>query len=77
MADWVLYSRESCSLCESFAGDLADLLGDAAARVRIVDVASDPDLERRYGRKVPVLVIDGDIVCMYQVDRERIQAHLI
>lgn len=76
VAEWVVYTRESCSLCERFLEQLAGLLGERASEVRLVDIGSDPQLEQRFGRKIPVLAIDGDIVCMYQVDAERVRAHL-
>jgi glutaredoxin len=77
MEEWVVYTRESCSLCEQFIQDLADLLGERAGEVQLVDVGSSPQLEQRFGQKVPVLTIDGDIVCMYRVDTERVRAHLM
>lgn len=76
MSDWVVYSRGACSLCESFLGELAEVLGPNAAAVRVVDIDSSDELQRRYGTKIPLLAIDGDIVCMYRVDADRIRGHL-
>jgi glutaredoxin len=76
VSDWVVYSRDACSLCESFAQELAAVLGAASTRVRWVDITGDPELEARFRSKIPVLVIDDDIVCMYRVDAERVRAHL-
>ena len=76
MTDWLVYTREACSLCETFMLELAELLGEQADGVRLVDITTDPQLEARFGLKIPVLVIDGDIVCMYRVDAERVRAHL-
>jgi hypothetical protein len=36
--------------------------------VTVVDVDSDPDLERQYGLKVPVLLLDGSAVCHYTLN---------
>jgi len=58
MADWILYQRDDCRLC--------DLALAVLAEARIADFDSGwiddvPDLERRYGARVPVLrdVRDG------------------
>jgi hypothetical protein len=34
----------------------------------IVDVDSDPQLQRRYGLKVPVLLLDSATVCSHRLD---------
>jgi predicted thioredoxin/glutaredoxin len=36
--------------------------------VTVVDVDSDADLVRRYGLNVPVLLLDGAIVCRHRLD---------
>jgi glutaredoxin len=53
----VVYTRVGCGLCER-----AEALVRREARgceVRIVDVDTDPDLQRRYTVRVPVVVVDG------------------
>jgi hypothetical protein len=36
--------------------------------VEIVDVDADPDLQRRHGLHVPVLLLDGSVVCRHRLD---------
>jgi predicted thioredoxin/glutaredoxin len=36
--------------------------------VDVVDVDSDPELTRRYGLNVPVLLLDGTVVCRHRLD---------
>jgi hypothetical protein len=36
--------------------------------VEVVDVDSDPELTRRYGLNVPVLLLDGTVVCRHRLD---------
>ena len=56
---------------------LAELLGPAvAAAVQVVDIAGDPELERKYGTRIPVLLADGEFVCAYRLDVERVRAYL-
>lgn len=74
MRRWTVYSRPDCSLCEEFLLELAAALGpEAAADVAVVDVDSAPDLARRYGQRIPVLVADGEFVCACRLDLERVR----
>jgi len=36
--------------------------------VDVVDVDCDPELTRRYGLNVPVLLLDGTVVCRHRLD---------
>ena len=57
--------------------ELAELLGPAAAsQVAVIDITGDPELERKYGQRVPVLLADGEFVCAYRLDVERVQGYL-
>ena len=77
MPQWTVYSRADCSLCEHLIEELAELLGPAAAAtVQVVDIEGDPELERKYGARIPVLLADGEFVCAYRLDRERVGALL-
>jgi thioredoxin reductase (NADPH) len=74
MTTWTVLSRAECSLCEQLLTELAEELSPAeAARVSVVDVDADPELVRKYGHRVPVLLADGDFVCDYRLDRARVQ----
>jgi hypothetical protein len=77
MPRWSVYTRPGCTLCESFILELAELLGPTeASKVMVFDITDDPDLERRYRTKIPVLTADDDFVCCYRLDRERVSAYL-
>ena len=76
MTHWLLYVRQDCSLCEEMLGELAEALGPEAAAVEVRDVDADPELAARYGQKVPVLLADGEFLCCYRLDRERLQPYL-
>lgn len=65
----VVVSRDGCHLCDDMLGELAALeTSGAIPAVTIVDVDSDPALERQYGLKVPVLLLDGSVVCHYTLN---------
>jgi hypothetical protein len=76
ISTWIVYSRTGCSLCEEFMHALAELLGDAAAAVHVVDIEGNPELTRKYADRIPVLTVDDDFVCAYRVDVERVRRYL-
>ena len=41
---------------------------EALPPVTVVDVDADQDLQRRYGLNVPVLLLEGTVVCRQQLD---------
>jgi predicted thioredoxin/glutaredoxin len=40
----------------------------ALPAVDVLDVDADPQLLRRYGLDVPVLLLDGSLVCRHRLD---------
>jgi hypothetical protein len=61
--------RQDCELCEVMLGDLAALARRLdLPPVELVDVDSDPVLRRRHGLDVPVLLLDGTVVCRHRLD---------
>lgn len=74
MPRWTVYGRADCSLCERMLDELVELLGpQAAAGVQVVDIEGQPELERRYGARIPVLTADDEFVCAYRLDVERVK----
>jgi thiol-disulfide isomerase/thioredoxin len=64
-----LLSRPDCPLCEEFAAELEQLGRELALpALDWVDVDSDPQLARRYGLDIPVLLLDGVKVCQHRLD---------
>jgi predicted thioredoxin/glutaredoxin len=66
--------RQDCDLCDEMLAELATL----GARlelppIEVVDVDSDPDLVRRYGLNVPVLLLDGTVVCRHRLDADELR----
>ena len=59
----VLYVREGCHLCEQFLLELSLDLGPGIERLQVQDVDRDVDLAVRFGLRVPVLELDGTILC--------------
>lgn len=57
----MLYTRKGCHLCEAAEDILGALFPDVFAASTVCDVDTDPALERLYGTRVPVLVVDGAV----------------
>jgi hypothetical protein len=41
---------------------------EALPPVTLMDVDTDPELQRRHGLHVPVLLLDGTVVCRHRLD---------
>jgi len=64
-----LVGREECGLCDEMQADLARLRATRPLPpLRVIDVDSDPELVRRYGLHVPVLLLDGVEVSRHRLD---------
>jgi hypothetical protein len=76
MRSLVLYVREGCHLCDQFLVELSQDLGAAGETLSVIDVDRDEDLAARYGLRVPVLALDGTVICEGRYDPSRVQAAL-
>lgn len=68
-----LLYREDCGLCEEMLSGL-EALGRRVSLPPIeqVDVDSDPELTRRHGLHIPVLLLDGTVVCRTRLDADEL-----
>ena len=72
-AGLVVLSREGCGLCQDMLHALAELeRSRAIPPVTVVDVDSDAELARRFGLKVPVLLLDGTAICHYTLNSKEL-----
>ncbi|MBK7249961.1 MAG: glutaredoxin family protein [Gammaproteobacteria bacterium] len=69
--------REDCALCDEMIAELGAL---AATRtlppLELLDVDSSRDLKKRYGLDVPVLLLDGAVVCRHRLDVAALERQL-
>ena len=64
-----LLTRADCTLCDEMLEQLRALgRTTALPAVTIVDVDSDAQLQRQWGLKVPVLLLDSIPVCSHRLD---------
>lgn len=66
----LLLTRPECGLCAEFEEEL-HALGQQVPLppLRLLDVDADPELARRYGLDIPVLLWGGVKVCEHRLDR--------
>jgi len=70
----LVYTRRRCGLCDQM--ETAILEACPGVIVRRVEIDDDPVLMARFGRDVPVLSLDGEIVCKHFLDTARLRAAL-
>jgi predicted thioredoxin/glutaredoxin len=65
--------RQDCDLCEEMVAELKALNSTVRLPpIEVIDVDGDPELQRRYGLNVPVLLLDGTVVCKHRLDPEEL-----
>ena len=63
-----LYGKPGCHLCDQARAVVLELARARRFELREVDVSIDPGLHRRYGERIPVLALDGEVLFEYFVD---------
>lgn len=71
-----VYSRSYCHLCDEMIEALRGLQGLFHFEIAVVDVDADPELERRHGESVPVLMHGGRELCRYRLEPSIVTAYL-
>ncbi len=62
-----LFTRVGCCLCEDAHRVLEAAAGHASFELAVVDIDSDPELQRLYNDEVPVIAIDGRKAFKYRI----------
>jgi predicted thioredoxin/glutaredoxin len=66
--------RHDCELCDEMLAALARLQSVLPLPpIEVIDVDADPTLRRRHGLDVPVLLIDGTVVCRHRLDESELR----
>jgi predicted thioredoxin/glutaredoxin len=69
-----LVQRRDCQLCEEMLVELQALARRLPLPpLNLVDVDADPQLRRRHGLDVPVLLLDGLVVCRHRLDADELR----
>ncbi|MGH8195463.1 MAG: glutaredoxin family protein [Woeseiaceae bacterium] len=73
MPDVRVYSRPGCHLCEQLLQELLPLVGGSAS-VEVRNVDQDPAWRQKFGARIPVVEIDGHVVCEIRLDAQAVAA---
>jgi hypothetical protein len=74
----LLLVRAECELCEQMAAALCALGRRATLpAIAVADVDDDRQLQRRYGLKIPVLLLDGSPICRTRLDESALLEALV
>jgi hypothetical protein len=71
-----LYSRAYCHLCQDMLAALQVLRREFHFDIEVVDVDTDPELERRFNELVPVLMHGGRELARWRLDVLFLRAYL-
>ncbi|MEX2353309.1 MAG: glutaredoxin family protein [Gammaproteobacteria bacterium] len=67
-----LYTKPGCCLCDIFKASL----DEHGVSYQLVDISDDPDLNQRYGARIPVLVTGDREVCEGRYDEQTVAAYM-
>ena len=73
----VVLSRQGCHLCDEVIAQVAAVCAETGEAYAVLDIDSDPDLQRRYTEQVPVTFVDGVQHDFWRVDPVRLKAALL
>jgi len=68
-----LYSRDGCGLCEEMLAELAPWAAARNLPIEVRDVDADPQTRRRYGYRIPVLMLDGEPLAYGVLDQATLE----
>ncbi|MGD0503508.1 MAG: glutaredoxin family protein [Steroidobacteraceae bacterium] len=72
MVGFLLYSRPGCGLCDEMLAELNQMPAARDYPIEVRDVNADPAMRVRYGHKIPVLLLGGELVCHGRLDEEEL-----
>ena len=72
----VMYSRRTCGLCDRARAVILSRRRRTPFAFEEVFIDADDELEREYGLRVPVVLVDGEEQFEYEVDPTRLGAVL-
>ena len=68
-----LYSRPGCHLCDEAKEVIQRVQRRVSFDLRVVNVETQPELEKRYGEEIPVVFINGSEAFKYRVDENKFE----
>jgi len=67
-----IYSRPGCHLCDEAKVVIERVQSRYPFSLRVINIETDPDLEKAYGEQIPVVFINGNKAFKYHVDEREL-----
>jgi len=74
--EFILYGKFDCHPCKVMLLSLKQLSKSYPFEIRTIDIRDDPLLVERYGPRIPVLVVNGEELCHFTLDDEKVTSYL-
>jgi glutaredoxin len=72
-----LYSRPGCHLCDEVRAAIQARRGELPDfELEEVNIERDPKLHARYLERIPVLEVEGQVICELHLDLPRLRSRL-
>ena len=71
MKNVLIYSRHGCHLCDIAEKTARDLQAEYPFQLSVKYIDDNPGLEKEYGEKVPVILIDNQPHDYWRLDKTR------
>jgi len=68
-----VYSRPGCHLCDEAKTAIERVQSRFNFALRIINIETDPELEKAYGEQIPVVFINGNKAFKYRVDEVELE----
>jgi len=72
-----LYSSKECTLCESMQKELDKVCSSRGLSYHTIDISDDPELQHRYGARLPVLVSGNEEICELVFDTKAFNNYVL
>jgi glutaredoxin len=68
-----IYSRPGCHLCDEAKAVIERVRLRFPFVCRVINIETDPELEKTYGEQIPVVFINGNKAFKYRVDEGELE----
>jgi len=69
-----VFSKPDCHLCDVAKAQLGELQARLGFRLEQVDISQDAALLAEYGTRIPLIWVNGQLVCKFRVDEKALSA---
>lgn len=77
MTELTLLTRAGCHLCEAMKTVVARVQRRHPITLNEIDISARPDLERKFGNDIPVLMDGDQIIARHRISTSQLTAALV